>query len=933
MLLPFLASGLVSAFAQTVNTSPAAKLDEKIELEKFVVTGSAIPTAEGETFSPVTVYSPTEMVRLGAATPIEVVRHLPGFTGAVATEQRTNGGTGAAGVNLRGLAGTLTLFDSKRTAGFDNFNVIPTIAVQRIEVVKDGAGSVYGSDALSGVFNVIMVSRYEGTKLDAYYGNTTDKDSGVFRYGLLWGKTIGKTNVVVASEYYNRHALHSSDRIPSDQADQRFRGGQNGGSPTFSGRATARVGNATAPVQDLVLAPGKTIGLTSADFIAFNPNTATSDQMLNFRQYTPSIPADERGSIYTRINQKIFDNVEGYARFIYTRDRFYNGLAPSPMPGTGAAGNALRDANRLSPHIPTGFFIGDNVNSAAGNVTNGVVPFRTIALGPRQQVATRNVYDFAAGLSGRLGRDWAWNTEYVNGMLYRDIVQQGAPGRTKLVAHILDGSYNPWALDTVKGVGPTGKPFDNPASLADSAAKGNTDENTATYGFSGAVSGTVLSWTPGDIKLAVGADYYKNKLSSIPDPIFFTGDLLGLNGSNPSISRSFGWGAYFEFQVPLVSPQMNVPLMRSLKLMAGARRDRQTVQGYAGGASGAPIGSTFISDNPKYGLQWNVTEDLLLRGTWGTGFRLPLLTDLFRAPGQSNPILRDPLGFPIANQTLITVNGNPDLNPEQSKTYSVGFVYSPKAITGLSVTADYYYGAINGLVGEGAQYILDINAANQGPGFVRGNAATINPNAPFANRITRSATGSVTTINSANFNISARETTGVDWAVTYVWPRREWGRMTTKVEGNSAISWELTPLEGQPPVNFLGVYIDTSNNAISPGSVPKHKGYLSQLWEKGNWAVLVTANYIHKLEDDARFVQGGRARTIEAWTTLDLNVEYRFAKGGWRNLFKDTSVRVGAANITDETAPFAAGAFNESYDVKTHSNRGRFVYLNITKKL
>src|SRR5204862_2211965 len=157
-------------------------------LEKFVVTGSAVPTAEGETFSPVTVFSPTEMIRLGAATPIEVVRHLPGFTGAVATEQRTNGGTGAAGVNLRGLAGTLTLFDSKRTAGFDNFNVVPIIAVQRIEVVKDGAGSIYGSDALSGVFNIIMVSHYEGTKLDAYYGNTWDKDAGVQRYGLLWRK-------------------------------------------------------------------------------------------------------------------------------------------------------------------------------------------------------------------------------------------------------------------------------------------------------------------------------------------------------------------------------------------------------------------------------------------------------------------------------------------------------------------------------------------------------------------------------------------------------------------------------------------------------------------------------------------------------------------------------------------------------------------------
>src|SRR3954469_5614302 len=173
-----IASALTARAQTPASAMAAAKKEDAVTLESLVVTGSAIPTAEGETFSPVTIFSPGEMARLGAATPIEVVRHLPGYTGAVATEQRTNGGTGAAGVNLRGLAGTLTLFDGKRTAAFDNFNVIPLIAVQRIEVVKDGAGAIYGSDALSGVFNTILVSHYNGSKVDGYYGNTTKNDQG-----------------------------------------------------------------------------------------------------------------------------------------------------------------------------------------------------------------------------------------------------------------------------------------------------------------------------------------------------------------------------------------------------------------------------------------------------------------------------------------------------------------------------------------------------------------------------------------------------------------------------------------------------------------------------------------------------------------------------------------------------------------------------------
>ena len=333
-------------------------------------------------------------------------------------------------------------------------------------------------------------------------------------------------------------------------------------------------------------------------------------------------------------------------------------------------------------------------------------------------------------------------------------------------------------------------------------------------------------------------------------------------------------------------------------------------------------------------MQWNPHEDLLIRATWGTGFRLPSLTQLFQARATSNPSLRDPLGFAIANQTQITTGGNPNLSPEKAKTYSAGFVYSPKALSGLSLTADYYYGTIEGLVGEGSQYILDINAAGQGSGFVRGNPASINPNAPFASLITRSATGSVVTITSGRYNISARETTGVDWAVTYVWPRNEWGRFTSKIEGNTALTWDLTPLPGQPKLNFLGTYIDVSNNAISPGSIPKTKGFLSQMWDKGNWTVVATANYISPLEDDPRFTLGNRARTIESWTTFDVNVEYRYNGGtGWRRRLNNTTIRVGGSNILDRNAPFAAGAFNDSYDVTTHSDRGRFLYVQLTKKL
>ena len=170
---------------------------------------------------------------------------------------------------------------------------------------------------------------------------------------------------------------------------------------------------------------------------------------------------------------------------------------------------------------------------------------------------------------------------------------------------------------------------------------------------------------------------------------------------------------------------------------------------------------------------------------------------------------------------------------------------------------------------------------------------------------------------------------------TYVWPGREYGRFTTRADWNTVLTWELTPVAGAPAISYVGVYIDTSNNAISPGSVPKQKGYISQLWEKGPWALIVTGNYISKLLDDPNFsTVTGTTRYISAWPTMDFQAAYKFDNNGegWKRWFNNSTIRLGGTNVLDRSAPFAAGAFNDFYDVKTHSSRGRFVYTQVTKQ-
>ncbi len=922
-----------------LNAQPAATnagddvIDDVVELERFVTTASVVPRAKNETFSPVAVVSSGELARAGATTAIEALRELPLFFGNSATEQRSNSGNGAAGVNLRGLEAALTLLDGKRTA-HDNFNAFPTIAIESVEIVKDAAGAIYGSDAMAGVFNVKLLTRFEGAKVDLYYGNTTAQDAGVLRAGAVVGHTVKATNIVVAAERYTRNALNSIDREPSATADQRFRGGLNGGTPSFSGRATARVGDPSAPVQDLVLAPGRTIGLSAADFIPFDANTSTSNQMMNFRELTVSIPRQERTSLFARVNQSLWKGrIDVYARLLYSRDDYFGSIAPAPMPITGTAGTALRNAMRLSPHIPVGFFIQDNASAPVSTAVNGSVPFRTVSLGPRGLRNKRDVWDFAAGAEGKIGAGWTWNLDTIYSTFYRDNIQSGAPSRARLVAHLTSGSYNPWALDSARGVGPTGVAFDNPAALRDAAAQAEIVFEEVKRGVTANAKGQLWTLPAGPLLTGVGADYYFTDRRTSPDPILGSGDLLGASTSNPSISGSDGKGVFAQLLIPLIGPAMGVPWVNSAELNLEARHDRQTVDGYTTGATPVPVSRDFSTTNPKVGFQLRPTPDVLLRAAWSTGFRLPALNQLFAGPGAASFTLRDPLGFPIANQTTVATSGNRDLKPETSETYSAGVVWSPRAAKGISLSLDYYQATLDDMVGEGAQFILETNARGQGAGFTPG-VPIFNPAAPFAAQITRNASGSVTGVSSTNFNIATRMTSGFDASLLYVWPWESLGRFTTRLEWNHVLMWKLRTVEGEPTRSFRGIYIDPLQSGISPGSIPEDKAVLSQQWSRGAWTLFGSVNYVGKLQDNPLFTRDGLPRTIEPWVTVDLTIALRLQGGaGWRRVMDQTTVRVGGANILDESAPFAAGAFNDSYDVSTHSNRGRFVFVQITKRL
>jgi iron complex outermembrane recepter protein len=893
--------------------------DDLVELEKFIVTGSAMPVAEGRTFHPVSRVTVADMLALGAATPVEGLRHEPYFFGNMNTELRSNGGTGSAGVNIRGLGGTLTLLDGHRTAGFDEINLVPMIAFDRVEIVKDGAGARYGADALTGVFNVKLVPQFQGTKLQAFYGNTTEDDAGTLRVGVMAGATRGGTNLVVAAESYKRNALMARDREVSADADARSRGGQNRRDGNVSTLLIgARPGDTAWNYY--VLAPGRTLGTTGADYVRFDTNPNTSDQFFNTRFNTPSIPEQENKSLYARLNQRILPGgrLDAFARLLYSYNIYESAVVTGASPFTAAQ-------LATSPHAPTGL----TLFPGAGNT----VFVRPDVLGPRGRVYERDVYDFQFGLEGRIASTWSWDATYVYGWWYRDDLQTNSLNQPAMRAAIANGSYNPFALDSAAGINPNnGRAFDNPATLRDATRPGRIDRDFGVRGGDVRASGEIAPLPAGALELAVGADYYLVEESVVPDGVMLdAANYVGFNSTQFSASGYTSQGAFAELVVPVFSPKFSLPLARALSFSVNLRRSEKEVEGTVRDALNQITlrGRTFRETTPKFGVMYEPVRDLRVRATYAEGFRTPSLSQLFAAPSTFNAALSDPLGFPIASTVGVTGRGNPDLDPERSKTWNTGVVFTPRALKGLRLEADYYVSRIEGLVADGAQLILDVNAASQGPGFVRGNPATLNPAATFADRITRNSAGTITAVRSMPMNVAAREATGLDYALTYS-SSFAGARWESRLAANTTLSWSLNTSTDRPFINWLGRFVDVATNSISPGSIPRHRGYFRQTWEKGPWIVRGTVNHTSHLEDDATRTYLNRFRRISSWTTLDGQAGYRFpaADGAFMH---GVDVRIGVTNLLDEEAPFAAGAFNDGYDMTLHNSRGRYVYVQVTK--
>ena len=326
--IALISGGFVPAF--TVFAQEAVRLPGiPAETERVVVTGSyiPIPTAESEGPLPVTTYAQEQMKDFGANAPAEALRRLPSAIGTTENENNSARGTGAAMINLRayGSKNTLTMINGRRAFSFEDINALPLGFIESVEILKDGASAIYGTDAVAGVANFKLRHAFKGGEIDLVYGNTNlgvANDAAV-RTGYAVGGLVGeKYNITAGASYYDRAAIFARDTFLSSLTDRRRLMGSNLGSPQFSGRIS--LGN---PRQDLILIDPANVPDGREDYRQY----IQAEDAFNYRRFTPSIPAQDRWGLFLDGEYKLLsqDALTFFATVLYANTRQYNGFGPS----------------------------------------------------------------------------------------------------------------------------------------------------------------------------------------------------------------------------------------------------------------------------------------------------------------------------------------------------------------------------------------------------------------------------------------------------------------------------------------------------------------------------------------------------------------------------------------------------------------------------
>ncbi len=876
-----------------------AETDESAsQVEDVVVTGSLIRgVADGP--SPVVTISRDQMDRQGRATVAQLLANMPQNFGGTANEGALNNGGDrsgtnanyANGVNLRGLGSdaTLVLINGRRLAGtgakgdFVDVSTIPTAAVQRVDVLLDGASALYGADAVGGVVNIILRDDYDGAETRVRFGNTTDSASGEYQFGQTFGRRWASGGALATYEYYDREALAASKRRLAGDADLRSLGGADRRSfYSHPGNIVALDPATGSYVPTHAIPAGQNgVGLRATDFRQGQTN------LENFRAGGNVLPRQTRHSAYGIVKQALNDRVSLNADFRFGQ-RDYETVS---FPIT-----TLLTVTSANPHFvsPTG------------------ARSHTIAYSFQDEIAAPRIFgevkSYGASLGGAadLFLDWkldaylAWSSEEsrtgVNGALQSTFLREALGAVADSVATpynaVRDGYLNPFGAGDI-----------NSRAVLDFISSGFTRTHSET-GVTSAnlqIGGAVLSLPGGAVRVAAGLstrhETFERQVTS------FTSGAAPTAGATNTTERDVS-AAFAEFRIPVFGAANRRSGLERLELSLAARFEDYGV-----------IGQT---TSPKVGVLWEPATGVLLKANYGRSFRAPALRELNDAASASPSIL--PRG---SSQilTMILYGGNPDLQPEEADTWTAGFDLRPSLVPGLTLGLNVFRTDFDNRIGQPAlESILTALSDPSLAPFVRTLSPTTNSadraaiqailDLPTTNlRDLFSATDYGAIVDARYVNTARVQVEGADVNAAYGF---DIGQNAFDVGFN--LTW-LDRFDAQPTPSASTVsQIDRPNFPVGL------RGRVSAGWSLGGWTVSPSLNYVGDYRDLA-------GKQIGAWTTADVLVRWAPERG----LLEGTAISLTVQNLFDQDPPFYDAPEGVGYDAANTHVLGRFASLQFTK--
>jgi len=905
-------SGVLIALGSTL----AVQAFAQEQLEKVEITGSAIRRLDAEKAVPVQVLSKEDIARTGAANVEQLMQTISattsngGFTASSASGATTGG---ISAISLRGLGSlrTLVLINGRRISPYGiggtndsvsvDVNSIPLAAIQRVEILKEGASSLYGSDAIAGVVNFILRNDFKGLELAGETGVSTRGGGGIDRATLSWGMgdlMVDKFNVMLVGTIQHEDALFGRDRSFANKA-------YDSNNDTTSG-ATYPANFAAADGSFGSKNPSAATGCV-APYSTLDPNFPPNRCRFDPSPLVTLIPKTDRASLFASGKFALSADMEAFVEASYNQSKQQTVIQPVPLgdPYAIPLANPLASNPLYSTYSPTPsatilmtpsspFYPKAFVTNITGGATPDLlVRWRDNVNGPRDLTDTSTAPRLTFGVRGTAGA-WDFDTSFLYSASH--VVEHdngGYPLYSKLLPILNSGQVDFFDMSQT------------PASVLQSIqAAGFTGDafkvNTAITSVGGKVSRELgsLASDAGPVGVALGAEVRQEKYDFESSPQWAAGDIAGYGGNAGSVDKSrYVYSAFVE---------MNLPFTKTLEGNLGGRFDHYENVGN--------------STTPKFSLRWQPNKEWLVRGSVSKGFRAPSLADLY-APttiGDSTPGLSDPLRCPTTGdpardcQTQFTVSngGNPNLKPEKSTNYTLGLGFSPTKDIKFGVDA--FYIDLTDVISQGLPpaFIL-ANLSKYGSFVTRGPVQAQYPNLP----------GPIASISQNNINLGGTKVQGYDTDFTWHLPANALGKFTYNLSGTYFVKYDTENPDG----TWTGG-VSNTNNQSTGGVIPRWKVYQSLNFKRDVWDATLAYSWQSDYWDLPGNLPPHNTIQIPSYGTFDAVVSYT----GIKNL----NLGLGVKNLADRNPPHVIDGFSfqEGYDPQYVDPRARYVYLRANYK-